>query len=344
MSAGTLGKPDPTHDPMTNAQRNPATARAVIVGALLLPPNILWVQSMELAWSSGMPTMQSLFFNAVFTLTVLALLNVVVRRFLPQYALTPGELAVSYAMLSLGTAIAGHDFLQVLATEIPFATYYANPVNGWEEIFAGFLDSSVLVSDPRAVWDFWEGDAYLYTADAIRPWLPAIGTWLIFVFALVGTMLGIDVLVWRRWTEQEKLSYPLTDIPYTLTRPGMGIVGSDLFGSRVFWIGFGIVAVIDIVNGIGTLYPAIPTVKITAINIGANFDAYPWRAMGNTWISVYPFAIGLGYLMPQDFLFSAWFFYWFWKLELVLSHVFGYTRVGMPFVKEQTVGAYCGLG
>ncbi len=330
--------------PTRNAQRHPVTLRALVLGVLLLPPNILWVQSMELAWSSGMPTMLSLFFNAVFTLTIIALLNVAVRRFAPDYALSPGELAVTYAMISLGTAIAGHDFLQVLITEIPYAAYYANPVNNWEQLFSGFLNSSLLLNDPGAVWSFYEGDAFLYSREAIRPWIPPLGTWLIFIFALVGTMLAIDVLVWRRWTEQEKLRYPLTDIPCELTRPGMGLLGPDLMGSRVFWIGFGLVALVDILNGIGTLYPAVPTITLTAVDISSSFDSYPWKAMGRTWISVYPFAIGLGYLMPQDFLFSCWFFYWFWKLEHILSYMAGYSRLGLPFVQEQTVGAYFGLG
>lgn len=341
MSTSTVRGVESSRGPA--ALRHPVTVRALVIGALLLPPNILWVQSMELAWSSGMPTEMSLFFNAVFTLTVLALLNVALRRFAPERALSPGELAVTYAMLCVGSAVAGHDFLQVLAVQIPTAAYYATPVNGWAELFSDLFASNVLVDDPRALSAFWEGDAFLYSSEAIRPWVAPIGTWLIFVFALVGTMLAIDVLVWRRWTEQEKLSYPLTDIPYELTRPGMGIVGPDLFGSRIFWIGFGLVAILDIVNGIGTLYPAIPTVTVTAIDISTSFDSYPWKAMGKTWISFYPFGIGLGYLMPQDFLFSAWFFYWFWKLELVASYMLGYQRLGLPFVREQTVGAYFGI-
>ena len=344
MSVSKLGKLNVVHDPNASVQRNPVTVRALVVGAVLLPPNILWVQSMELAWSSGMPTEMSLFFSAVFTLTLLALLNVVLRRFAPTHALRPGELAVSYAMLTLGTAVAGHDFLQVLAVQIPTAAWYANPVNEWADLFRDFFASNVLLDDPRALEAFWEGDAYLYSWEAIRPWVGPILTWLVLAFALVGTMLVLDALVWRRWTEQEKLSYPLTDIPYQLTRPGMGIIGPDLFGSRIFWVGFVTVAVLDIVNGIGTLYPAVPTVTLTAINISTSFEAYPWKAMGTTWISFYPFAIGLGYLMPQDFLFSAWFFYWFWKLELIVSWALGYQRLGLPFVKEQTVGAYFGIG
>ncbi len=51
--------------------------------------------------------------------------------------------------------------------------------------------------------------------------------------------------------------------------------------------------------------------------------------------------IGLGYLMPSDFLFSCWFFYVFWKMELVGSAVVGWDQVReFPFTNFQCFGAY----
>jgi len=257
--------------------------------------------------------MLSLFFNAIFTLTVVALVNLALRRRLPRWALSSGEPVVIYVMVSMGSAVAGHDFLQVLGNELPFATYYADPVNGWEELFAEHLASGLLVSDRGAAWSFWEGDALLHSTRGIAPWLAPIGTWTVFVLALLGVMMSIDVPVWRRWTEQEKLTYPPTDIPFRPTEPRFDLLGGELLGSRVFWVGFAIAAATDLINGLGYLHPAIPTVKVTAHDLRPQLGAYPWRAMGNTWVSVYPFAIGLGYLMPQDFLFSCRFFYWLWK-------------------------------
>lgn len=258
MSRSTLGEPSARHDTVTSVQRAPVTARALVLGALLIPPNVLWLTSMELIWNSGQPTMMSLFFSAVFTLLVLAVLNLALRRWIPRWALSPGELATVYAMVTMGSAVAGHDFLQVLVNELPMATYYNSDTNGWVELFREYLDANVLLSDPRAVWDFWEGDGLLYERGAIRPWLAPLATWTVFVLAIVGAMMVLDVLVWRRWSEQEKLTYPLTDIPFKLTEPGMGIIGPSLMGSRLFWIGFGIAASLDLYNGIATLQPAWP--------------------------------------------------------------------------------------
>ena len=57
-------------------------------------------------------------------------------------------------------------------------------------------------------------------------------------------------------------------------------------------------------------------------------------------ISFYPFIIGLGFLMPLDLCFSAWFFYLFSKVQLVLISAFGLrVRSDFPYFTEQSFGA-----
>ena len=89
------------------------------------------------------------------------------------------------------------------------------------------------------------------------------------------------------------------------------------------------------------LFYAMPMIPIVEHNIGQYIKAHPWRAIGWLPRSFYPFLIGLGYLMPTDFLFSSWFFYLFWKAELVLSAAFGLHQIrGFPFANHQGFGAY----
>lgn len=50
-------------------------------------------------------------------------------------------------------------------------------------------------------------------------------------------------------------------------------------------------------------------------------------------------------LLPTDLLFSCWFFYLFWRMEALLSTLFGWSRIpNFPFVNEQASAAYMGLG
>ena len=63
--------------------------------------------------------------------------------------------------------------------------------------------------------------------------------------------------------------------------------------------------------------------------------------MGSTDYSFYPFAIGLGYLLPLDLLFSSWFFYFFWKAQLVISAANAWDTVpNFPFITQQAFGGF----
>ena len=70
------------------------TVRAVLIACLLLPLNAYWITQMAVVRYQGHPTTVSLFFNAIFILFVLRLLNDVVRRIIPRIALQRGELIV----------------------------------------------------------------------------------------------------------------------------------------------------------------------------------------------------------------------------------------------------------
>ena len=60
-------------------------ARALLVGAVLIPLNVLWIHQLEIVWYSACPTTISLYFNVVFTVLLLMCGNVVLRRFRPGW-------------------------------------------------------------------------------------------------------------------------------------------------------------------------------------------------------------------------------------------------------------------
>ncbi len=330
----------------TSGQINPGRGvswRAIILALILIPFNALWVQSMELLWDTGWPDAVSLLFNTIFILLFLALGNLVLRRWLPQWALEPGELVVVYVMLCLSTVICGHDFLQVLVIMLISPSYYATPENQWEDLFLRRLPPSLIVNDQGAANSFWEGGAYLYSWSALRPWVVPAAMWIGFTIVLLGVMMCINIVVWRRWNDQERLTYPLLQLPLHLTKPGFQLLGRDLLGNKLLWIGFVATGAIDLLNGLAHLYPRLPSLHVTHTVVTPT--TYPWLAMGWTAVAIYPFAIGLGYMMPQDFLFSCWFFYWLWKAEMIVGYLIGAVQAtAFPYVDEQTFGAYAGIG
>lgn len=62
------------------------TVRAILIGILLIPLNILWVTHVEYVRYSDNVSTSSLFFNAITLLLALTALNAVLTRILPRLA------------------------------------------------------------------------------------------------------------------------------------------------------------------------------------------------------------------------------------------------------------------
>ncbi|MDH7570113.1 MAG: hypothetical protein QHJ73_11070, partial [Armatimonadota bacterium] len=322
------------------------TLRAVLIGLVLMPVNAYWVVQMERIRYSAHPTTISLFFNAVFTLVVLTLLNVAVGRRRPAWTLKQGELLVVYTMVALASALAGHDALQVLVPMISYPFQYATPANRWEELFFAYLPKWLTLSDPAVIRGYYEGNTNPYTWEIVRAWSVPVFFWTLFIGLLLLVLLCMNVLVRQQWSEREKLTYPITHLPVQFTQGGGEGLVRGLMHNRLFWIGFSLAAFVDINNGLALFYPSIkpiltPGFDQSYLNLGQFFTERPWRAIGWTPLSWYPFMIGLGVTMPLDFLFSAWFFYIFWKLELVLTMALGWDQTPQfPYTNYQAFGAY----
>ena len=103
---------------------------------------------------------------------------------------------------------------------------------------------------------------------------------------------------------------------------------------------------IDTINSLNYYYPSIPTVftpgfGLSYLDIAPFVTVKPWNAIGWTPLSFYPFMIGVGMLMPLDFLFSCVFFYWFWKLEKVFAVSMAWDQdPRFPYTESQAFGAY----
>jgi hypothetical protein len=299
---------------------------------------------MEVVWNQGYATLLSLYFNVLFTLLALVLLNALLRRFWPSGALRPGELLVVFVMLNIGTSLA--IFLEYLVPAMVYPYRFATPENQWQRLIWPYLPSWLTVSDPTAVKLYYEGHAVLETWDHVRPWLKPLLLWSGFTLTVVGVMVCLNALLRRQWTERERLGYPIVRIPLEITAER-----DSPFRTGLFWAGFALAAGIDLLNGLSFLYPVIPSLSVKRQAFYPFLGApRPWSAVNLVTYAFHPFAIGLGYFLPQDLLFSSWFFYWFAKAQSVGAAAIGwddwdgdaYFRIA-PYLNEQSCGALLGL-
>ncbi len=317
--------------------KSPVSARALLVGAALTPLNVLWIHQLEIVWYSACPTTISLYFNVIFTLLVLMGANLLLRRRRPGWALQPAELLVVYVMLAISSSLAGHDQLEILIPMVGETAWTATKENRWHELFGQYLPDWLVVKNKAALQGFYEGNSTLYTPQHLLAWAGPLLVWLAFIMVLCVTMLSLNAILRKQWTERERLSYPIAQIPLEITSPGYTV-----WRSKLFWIGFGAAVAIDTLNGFAFLYPSVPSLPTRVQSF--NFPTWPWTATGGYTVAFYPFAIGLGYLLPLDMLFSSWFFYWFWKAQNLLTAVLGFSdRPGFPYILQQSFGGYIGL-
>jgi hypothetical protein len=175
----------------------------------------------------------------------------------------------------------------------------------------------------------------LLQIEQIKGWLIPVAAWFCFICVLIFVMLCINIILKKQWTEKEKLTYPIAQLPFEMTN------NVSFFKDRLMWIGFAVAGGIDLLNGLSFIFPFIPSINIKTYDIGHFFPSRPWNAMGWTMISFYPFAIGLGFLMPLSLAYSCWFFYILYKVELIVSNMLGLQGLpGFPYPNEQAFGAY----
>ena len=268
------------------------------------------------------------------------ILNIALKRISPKNALKQGELLTVYIMLAIASSISGHDALISLPSALGHAFWFATPENEWKELFWQYIPSWLAVDDISVLRDYYQGESNLYHSNYVTKWLVPILWWSLFYFVILYVMLCINVIFRKQWTEVEKLSYPIIQLPLEMTDSDKG----KLFKNRLMWIAFSIASLIDLVNGLHYIIPSIPEIKVKQFDISYLFNEKPWNAIGWTPISFYPFAIGLCFFAPLDLLFSAWVFYLFGKAQRILGSVIGIQKIqGFPYYDQQVFGAAFGI-
>lgn len=327
---------------MTQLDKKPRaiTCRAVLIGFLLIPPNCLWIVWTEVVRYAGHPTTMSLYFNVIFCLFFLILANLLLRRLWPRMAFSQGELLVIYTILSLGSCMVGHDLYQVLIAGLVHPFQYATPENRWEALFFHYLPKWLMVSDEEVLKGYFQGHSSLYQAAHLRAWLAPTVIWTGFFMALLWAMMGINVILRRQWSERERLTFPIIELPLALTTER-----TRLLTNPVMWAGFAIAAGIDILNNVNANFQIVPAIPVRQYNLGQYLVNSPWNAIGWTPLAFFPCIIGLGFFLPLDLSFACWFFYWYWKAQRILTALFGWQsmRPDMPYINDQSAGAFLGV-
>ena len=290
------------------------TVRSAILGLLVVlavvfgsPYSIWMIRSSEITWSY-FPT------SAGFCFAVIFLANALVQRLCSRWTLGPGELATVVIMGLAATGIP--TFIVGTLLSIISSPYYgATPENDWEASIHPYLpDWAIPRPDGDAMRWFYEG---LPSGQSIpfSVWIGPLFWWLSLILTVYFACFCLVVIFRRQWIENERLVFPLMEMPRLLIEDG----GKNLLRSRGFWIGCSIPLGMILFNIIGFFHIGFPQINFhRAISFQFSRD-FP---MIN--LMLYFPVIGFMYLVSTSISFSIFFFYLVAVLQEGITNRIGY--------------------
>jgi hypothetical protein len=330
-----------------HARARGVTARILGLSLLLVGAMCWWIAYSEIRTGTTEITCTALPIGVVFVLFVVCSLNSLAARHRPGRALAPGELAVLYVLVAVGSSVAGIGMVGFLTPAIANPLWYTN--EKWEQ-FSDAVPAWWAPRDPEAIRAYYLGNSTLYTWGHIRAWIPPILTWGLFLLVILWMTLCFAAILRRQWIDYERLNFPITYVPLAMTLQPEGFGG--LMRSRALRAGFLVPVVLQTINNLNWLFPNLPYIPVKPtgngpLDLGPRFTTPPWNALGYFPLAFHPNTIGLAYLLSTEVSFSCWFFYLVRKGLDVTCTAAGYRGAGataasarLPFTQEQGAGAW----
>jgi len=323
------------------------TLRAIVLGLLITALIDLWIHYAELVLGGmrGHTALAntSIPVGAFDVLFALVILNFGLRKISPRLQLSSTELLTIYVMCAVSTVLSSSGGLHFLIPTITAAHYFAaaNPESGWAGLFLRFVPKWIAQSNPDALKAFYAGGAHLN----LHLWAKQLVVWSGFLIVFACTTLCLTMILRKQWIDREHLPFPTVALPLELAKEG-----TPILGNRLFWIGTVLTFTIAVWNTLSLNYPAMPHINLRATDLSSTFANPPWNAVGYLPVTFFPFAIGIGYLLSTEVVFSCWFFYLFSKAEAIFGSVSGLStgpaaglQSAFPWPSYQCAGAFLGL-
>ena len=297
----------------------------------------LYLQGSYMSLGTSMPA-------AVFLLFVLTgLVNPLLRRLHPRAGLNRAELVVVYIMLAMASPIPTFFAIRFLRQIVdPF--YFASAENEWAERIHPYLPEWTQLGEP-VYQAFFEG---LGQGQSVpwEAWLPTFAAWAPFIWALFLAMIAAMVLLRKQWVENERLTYPLVQVPMAIVeeaRPGEYF--SPFFRSPVMWAGFTIPFLWGTLHGLHNYFPELVPFALDKDMI--NFSVSLFHDTTDLQFKFRFNILGFFYFLKTEVAFSMWFFNLMANAARGLFGVLGITDVHLagghavrdPILAHQSMGA-----
>ena len=312
-------------------------ARAFVVGLILVLLVCLIVGYSEFVASKG-GSMDAILLGAshmppaaIGVLLALLAVNVILRKIAPKWRLQPAELAVIYVMTVCAALLSSFALSAQLLPNLVLPNYFANQQNEWGKMFFMHLPRWIVPFDPKGpdmqpvAKAYFEG---LRQGESIPwgAWVIPLAAWTVFALLLIFLMACLATLLRRQWVDNEKLSFPLVQLPLEMVEEGSSLQRKD---RKLMMLGALVPFIFHGMNGLHNIIPNFPAIQSTIV-LNNYLVGRPWTDMIFTPIAITFSVIGFAYLLPLDVSFSMWFFMFFFRFQDIIGSSFGYQYDSMP--------------
>ena len=289
------------------------TLRAVAIGitaAVLVAFVTAWAELVVRDIAIGILQFPPAAFG-MFVIVILA--NRLVRMVRPAWALRPSELAIVYVMMLLSAMTSSRGAPPRLLGLLTSINYYANPANDWHHIFFPYIPHQLVPwntdGEPLQplVMAFYEG---LHYGEPIpwQPWVGPLARWVVVVLLIFGAFTCLATILRAQWSDNERLSFPLAQLPIEMLRAEEG---GPFYRSALLYVGAALPVSIHLINLWHNMSPNVPQIPLMWDLQDSILRGPPWNALSTTRLYIPLSAVGFFFLLPKELLFSFWFFYLF---------------------------------
>ena len=310
----------------------------VVVMCAITPYNNYFLQNTKIA-GNHLPV------GSIFGILLLIfLVNVPLRKLFRdgRFAFSALELTVIWMMLIVAVGIPSMGLLQFLLPSLVGLHYFATTENDWAETLHPHVPEWLIVTDKRAITDFFEGGS---AGEGVpwMAWVQPLLIWGLFVLVFYFTTFCLSTILRKQWVERERFSFPLIQIPIQLAaEPEGGRLLNSFFKNRLLWAGMILPVVLHLINGLHAHFPRVPEIPLI-YNIYTVFTEKPWHTLG-WWpamrLVIYFSVIGIASLLTLEVSFSLWFFYLFFKLQYIIMNASGVSIGPWISCSRQVMGGY----
>lgn len=250
---------------------------------------------------------------------IAVLINPLLIRASPRFALTTPELAVVLTMTLVSCAIPSQGLLRAFIPQLVAPFYHARGSTPFWNAFVGMNLPGWLFPVPSIaegrnspkVMDFY-GSVAPGAPIPYGAWVRPLLGWGLFVAGLLASLVSLAWLLRVQWGQNERLPFPLAQLEMSLIEaPEAGRYLNPLFRSRGFWFSLGTVFALQSITALHDYFPRhFPDIPLTYDFTGI-FSQPPlsYLPAAIKKASVYFTFVGVAYFIQARTAFSLWSIY-----------------------------------